>query len=157
MRWSEINEAERLWQLPRERTKNGVPHAVPLAPQAWAVIAAQPRLASCDLVFTHDGVRQIGGFSRAKRSLDLRMKSTKPWTLHDARRTCASGMQRLGIRAEVVESASIIRRGAYRGIAGVYQVDPMLDAKRDAFERWATHVNSCAGKPTPKVVRLRGR
>src|SRR5262249_57275211 len=37
MRWSEISEAERLWQLPRERTKNGVPHAIPLAPQAWAV------------------------------------------------------------------------------------------------------------------------
>lgn len=55
MRWSEINEVTRLWSLPRERVKNAVAHTVPLAPQAWAIIAAQPRLVGCDFVFTHDG------------------------------------------------------------------------------------------------------
>jgi integrase len=154
MRWSEINEVTRLWSLPRERVKNAVAHTVPLAPQAWAIIASQPRLVGSDLVFTHSGAKPIGGFSRLKANIDRRMTLATPWTLHDTRRTCASGMQRLGIRAEVVERCLNHRSGAYRGISGVYQVDPMADAKRDAFERWAAHVEELV-KPAPKVVRLR--
>ena len=156
MKWSEINEVTRLWSLPRERVKNAVAHTVPLAPQVWAIIASQPRLVGCDFVFTHDGSKPIGGFSRLKANIDRRMTLATPWRLHDARRTCASGMQRLGIRAEVVERCLNHRSGVYRGISGVYQVDPMADAKRDAFERWAAHVEELV-KPAPKVVRLRGR
>ena len=95
-RWSEIDAAEMLWRLPRERTKNATPHAVPLAPQAWAIVAAQPRFAGCDFIFTNDGRRPIGGFQPAEirsRSADA---AGAPWVLHDVSRTAASGMQRLG-------------------------------------------------------------
>jgi integrase len=156
MRWSELNETTRLWQLPRERVKNGIPHAVLLAPQAWAIVSTQPRFANCDFVFTNDGRRAIGGFSRSKRNLDQRAKPATPWTLHDARRTCASAMQRLGIRAEVIERCLNHRSGVYRGISGVYQRDDMLEAKRDAFEAWGRHVEQIvSGKPA-KVITLRG-
>jgi integrase len=158
MRWSEISEAERLWQLPRERTKNGVPHAIPLAPQAWAVIVAQPQYSGCDFVFTNDGRRAMGGFSRSKRKLDEQMKPAAPWCLHDARRTCASTMQRLGIRAEVIERCLNHRSGVYRGIAGTYQRDDMLEAKRDAFEAWARHIEQLvSGKPAANVRHIRTR
>jgi integrase len=157
MRWSEIDEAERLWSLPRERVKNATPYAAPLAPQAWAIIAAQPRFAGCDFVFTVDGRRPIGGFSRLKRALDARMKPASSWRLHDLRRSCASGMQRLGVRVEVVEACLNHRSGAYRGVSGVYQRDPMLDAKRVAFETWGDHVEQIVhGKSaTTKVIKLR--
>jgi integrase len=158
MQWSEINEAERLWRLPRERTKNAVPHAVPLAPQTWAVIAAQPKYAGCEFVFTNNSYRAIGGFSRSKRKLDERTKFTKPWTLHDARRSCASGMQRLGIRAEVIERCLNHRPGVYRGISGVYQRDDMLEAKRDAFEAWARHIEQLvSGEPAANIRHIRTR
>jgi integrase len=84
MRWSELDEAQRLWSLPRERVKNGVPHVVPLAPQAWAIVAAQPRFVGSEFVFSNDGRRPIGGFSRSKHKLDERMKPAAPWCLHDA-------------------------------------------------------------------------
>jgi integrase len=155
VRWSEIDETERLWSLPRERVKNNVPHTVPLAPQVWAIIAAQPRFADCDFVFTNDGRRAIGGFSRSKRKLDQRMKPRKPWALHDLRRTTASGMQRLGVRVEVIERCLNHVSGAYRGIAGVYQRDPMLEAKRDALQRWTDHVEGLISGEHAKVVRLR--
>jgi integrase len=157
MRWSELNETTRVWQLPRERVKNGVPHALPLAPQAWAIISAQCRFADCDLVFTHDGRRAIGGFSRSKHTLDQRARLPTPWTLHDARMTCASTMQRLGIRAEVIERCLNHRSGVYRGIAGTYQRDEMLEAKRNAFELWARHVEQLINVPvTGNVTRIRG-
>jgi integrase len=156
MRWGELDEAKRLWALPRERVKNGQPHTVPIAPQAWAVITAQPRYVGCDFVFTNDGRRAVGGFSRSKRNLDQRMKPAMPWTLHDVRRSVASGMQRLDIRAEVIERCLNHRSGAYRGIAGVYQRDPMLGAKCAAFEAWARHVEQIVSGKQATVITLRG-
>jgi integrase len=159
MQWSELDEAQRLWSLPRERVKNGVPHAVPLAPQAWAIIAAQPRFVGSHFVFSNDGGRRpIGGFSRSKRKLDERIKPAAPWCLHDTRRTCASGMQRLGIRVEVVERCLNHTSGAYRGIAGVYMRDPMLEAKREAFEGWARHIEQLvSGEPAANIRHIRTR
>jgi integrase len=156
-RWSEIDAAEMLWKLPRERTKNGVAHTVPLAPQAWAIVAAQPRFAGCDFTFTHDGRRPIGGFSRLKRDLDRAMQSAVPWTLHDLRRSAASGMQRLGVRVEVIEAALNHRSGTFRGIVGVYQRHDYLDERRIALQRWADHVEQIVSGKAAKVVPMHGR
>src|SRR5262249_15149347 len=100
---SEIDAAERLWRFPGQKNKNAHAHVGPLAPQTWAIIGAQPRFAGCDYISTTDGRRSIGGFSRLKSNLDRSMQPAAPWVLHDTRRTTASGMQRLGIRVEVIE------------------------------------------------------
>ena len=113
-RWSEIDAAEMLWRLPRQRSKNAHPHVVPLAPQAWAIIAAQPRFAGCDYIFTTDGRRSIGGSSRLKSSRQV-MQPAAPWVLHDTRRTAASGMQRLGIRVEVIDRCSTTDLARFEG------------------------------------------
>ena len=156
-RWSEIDAADMLWRLPRERTKNGVAHTVPLAPQAWAIIAAQPRFAGCDLIFTNDGRRPIGGFSRLKHDLDQAMKSAVPWTLHDVRRSAASGMQRLGVPVEVIEAALNHRSGTFRGIVGVYQRHDYLDERRAALQRWADHIEQLVSGKLATVLPMRGR
>src|SRR5262249_35542959 len=134
-------------------------HAVPLAPQAWAIVAAQPRFVDSKFVFSNDGGRRsIGGFSRSKRKLDARMKPAAAWCLHDARRTCASGMQRLGMRVEVVERCLNHVSGAYRGVAGLYQRGPMLEAKREALAAWARHIEQLvSGESTTNVTRIRAR
>jgi len=158
MRWSELDEAQRLWSLPGERVKNGIPHAVPLAPQAWAIVAAQPRFVGSTFVFSNDGGRRpIGGFSRSKRKLDARIKLAA-WCLHDARRTCACGLQRLNVRVEVIERCLNHVSGAYRGVAGLYQRDPMLEARREALTAWARHIEQLvSGETTSNVTHIRAR
>ena len=157
-RWSEIDAADMLWRLPRERVKNGQAHTVPLASQTWAIIAAQPRFAGRDFIFTHDGRRPIGGFSRLKRDLDRAIQSAVPWTLHDLRRSAASGMQRLGVRVEVIEAALNHRSGTFRGIVGVYQRHDYLDERRTALQRWADFVEQLtSGQKRETVVPMRGR
>jgi hypothetical protein len=80
------------------------------------------------------------------------------WRLHDLRRTCASGMQKLGIRVEVIERSLNHLSGSFGGVAGIYQRDPMTDEVRAAQERWATHVEGLvAGKPTNVTALRRGR
>src|SRR5262249_11198495 len=67
--WSEIDLAERVLHLPKERTKNAKPHDVPLSASAPAIIAGLRRQVDGDLVFT---IRRkpITGFSRMKERLD---------------------------------------------------------------------------------------
>jgi hypothetical protein len=130
---------------------------VPLSSQVWEIIAAQPRFSDCDFVFSADGRRSIGGFSRLKHALDVRMKPATPWVLHDLRRVLASGMQKLGIRVEVVEQVLNHRSGTFGGIVAVYQRFDYLDEKRDALQRWGDHIERLVGGKPAKIVSLRGR
>src|SRR5262245_39772087 len=137
MRRGEINGD--VWTLAPERTKNKQRHEVSLSAQALAIIDAIPG-ADEDYLFTSSPTHRIGKMSHAKAALDASMKPREPWVLHDLRRTCASGMQRLGVRTEVIERALNHISGSYRGVAGIYQRDPMHKETREALQRWANHV-----------------
>ena len=63
------------------------------------------------------------------------------WTWHDIRRTVATGMQRLGIRLEVVEAILNHVSGTRSGIVGVYQRHDFLEEKRHALEAWAAELD----------------
>jgi integrase len=154
LRWSEIDLAERALHLPAARTKNGRPHDVPLSASALAIIAGLPRLIGAEHVFT---VRRkpIVNFSHMKARLDAASGVTD-WTLHDLRRTVASGLQRLGVRLEVTEALLNHRSGSMAGIVGVYQRHDYADEKRDALARWADHVDAMVSGRKANVVTLRG-
>lgn len=118
MRWTELNEAERLWTLPPARTKNKTRHDVPLSRQAWSIIESMPPIAGNDFVFA---TADRGGLARAKTRIDKLMPGVEHWTLHDLRRTCATGLQKLGVRLEVNEAIMNHISGTRSGIAGIYQ------------------------------------
>jgi integrase len=63
-----------------------------------------------------------------------------PWTVHDLRRTLATGLQRLGVRLEVTEAVLNHISGSRDGIAGVYQRHDWAAEKRTALDTWAAHV-----------------
>ena len=154
MRWKELDFGQRLWTLPPPRTKNGREHVVPLPQQAWDILDRLPQIDGSDFVFTTNGRNPIsGGWAKAKTRLSERAGiDPQSWRLHDLRRTAASGMQRLGVRVEVIERTLNHISGVYRGVAGIYQTDPMLDDVRTALQLWADHVTRL-GDPA-KVVRL---
>lgn len=109
------------------------------------------------LVLSGTGETPISGYSRAKTRLDADMlaqarKDAKaagddpeavelePWRLHDARRTLATGLQRLGVRFEVTEAVLNHTAGASRsGVAAVYQRHGWGPEKRAALDAWADH------------------
>jgi integrase len=133
--WSEVTGNAIL--LPAERTKNHRAHTVPLSRQARAILERQPRRNSTDFVFSDSGRVD---WDRPKIALDARI-GIAPYRLHDLRRSCASGMQRLGVRAEVIERALNHVSGSFRGVAGIYQRDPLSDNVRSALQRWADHID----------------
>jgi integrase len=90
-------------------------------------------------VFSFDGTRRFQDFSRAKRELD-ELSGVTGWRLHDLRRTCVSGMARLGIPPHVADKILNHQSGTISGVAAVYQRHDFLAERKDALERWGAHV-----------------
>jgi integrase len=141
MRWSELDETAGMWRLPRERTKNGREHSVPLPAKARAIILAQARIENCDYVFSTTGHSSYSGFSKFKRALDSKTWIAMPWRMHDIRRTVASGMAALGSSPHVVEAVLNHASGTVSGIAAVYNRYRYENEKRIALQMWADHVD----------------
>jgi len=158
MRWEEVDFGRRLWILPRERVKADRPHEVPLSTIALDVLKAVPRLAGSPYVLTTNGAAPSSGFGKNKKKLDgLLPAKMAPWRLHDLRRSCASGLARLGINLPVIEKVLNHSSGSFAGIVGVYQKHSFADEKRAALEAWGNFLAALVeGKPA-KVTRLRGK
>ena len=91
MRWSEVDIEARTWTLPASRAKNGVEHVVPLSNAAVDILRSLPRIGRAGFVFTTTGATAISGWSRAKAQMD-KASGVTGWTLHDLRRTFATGL-----------------------------------------------------------------
>jgi integrase len=125
-------------------TKNGRPASVPYGDSVAAILDMLPadgclfrgRTRGTDT----NGERQpFNGFSKATER--FREACGLPhWTLHDLRRTFATGMQRLGMRLEVTEALLNHMSGSRGGIVGVYQRHAYKPEKREAMLLWERHV-----------------
>ena len=155
MTWSEVDLDARLWTLPKERSKNGQPHDIPLSEPAVAILESLPRIGDT-FVLTTDGKTAASNYSANKRRLDALLPADMPpWWLHDLRRTAASGMARLGINLPVIEKVLNHSSGSFGGIVGVYQRHNFSDEKRHALERWGAHVaDLVSGRRSQNVVTL---
>jgi integrase len=140
--WEEIDIAGRTWKLSPERTKNAKAHEVYLSDQAVAVVGRVDKIG--DLVFSHTGTAPFQAFSVAKRELD-KLSGVNGWRLHDLRRTCVSGMARLGIAPHVADKILNHQAGTISGVAAVYQRHDFLAERREALEMWGAHVNRITG------------
>lgn len=152
MQWEELDLSSRLWRLPSDRTKNGRPHIIPLSEAAKLIIQGVPRQKGSRLVFRLSGDNPPSGFGKVKDRIGTAMEKTagqehrkvEPWTLHDIRRTVATGLQRLGVRLEVTEAVLNHVSGSRAGIVGVYQLHGWDKEKAQALTDWAAHVLACA-------------
>lgn len=165
---AELAIAEKTWTIPREKTKNDTAHEVQLCSTAVAILESLPRIGDGGLIFTTTAETPVSGFSRAKLRLDKAMLAAKGqalgkqkgdaipnWTLHDLRRTAATGMARLKIAPHVVDRVLNHTSGTIRGVAAVYNRFAYLDERRAALEAWGRYVDNLIG-PTPvNVVTIR--
>jgi integrase len=152
MTLGEASLDERLWTIPSGRAKNGIEHVVPLSRAVVETFEALPRIGGPrGFIFTTTGRTSVSGFSCAKALADRRMLEIARaeageaeedpdaveiphWTLHDLRRTAASGMARLGHPPHVVEAVLNHRSGTIRGVAAVSNRHPYAEEKRRALE-----------------------
>jgi integrase len=141
IKWSEIDFDSAVWTIGAERTKNGLPHQVPLSATAIEILRARNR-GSRDLVFgSRNGPFQ--GWSKAKSSINQRMareSPANPWRLHDIRRTVATRLGDIGVPPHVVEALLNHISGHRAGVAGIYNRATYAADKREAIDRWTARV-----------------
>ena len=149
MVWDEIDFDSRNWTLPGSRTKNGKPHIVHLSEPCIKLIKRTSRLGS--YVFSNSGVRPFQNFTSAKRVLD-ELSGVTDWRLHDLRRTCVSGMARLGVPPHVADKILNHQSGTISGVAAVYQRHDFLAERKLALERWGQYIENPVRERLPNEV-----
>jgi integrase len=180
MNWGELADDLAIWTMPGERTKNGAPHMVPLSAPARDLLRAllpehgdarreiEGRRTKGMLALPGALGTPFAGWSKAKAALDKAIAEARakaaanggtspaqlvPWSVHDLRRTVATGLQRLGVRLEVTEAVLNHISGSRGGIAGVYQRHDWAAEKRSALDVWGAHaVAAVAGQTTADNV-----
>jgi integrase len=152
----ELDLAGAAIRLPASRTKVKEVRAIPLSPQAVLILEALPRLAGPYLL-SATGERPWRDFPRNKRYLDARLPGMRPWVIHDLRRSCATGMQRLGARLETIEAVLGHVSGSRRGIVGTYQRHAFEAEARAALEAWGRHVEALLSGEKDNVVAMPAR
>ena len=143
----------------RERAKNGRANEIPLSSPAIDILQGLPRIGD-RFVLSTDGQTPSSNYGANKRRLDaLLPPDMAPWWLHDVRRTCASGMARLGINLPVIEKVLNHASGSFGGIVSVYQKHNFAEEKRHALDTWGEFIaDLVSDRPRPRnVVPLRNR
>jgi integrase len=135
--------------LAGQRTKNKKAHTIPLSPLAREVLDAVPRIEDCPFVFSMGRV-PISNWHRVKGQLDAEMRrlgwNGDPWRVHDLRRTCATGLARLGVAVHVTERVLNHASGTISGIAAIYNRHSYAKECREALETWAIEIAKITGE-----------
>jgi integrase len=141
--WEELDLEQRIWTIPKSRTKNSKAHVVHLCDQSLAVLKCADQQGP--LMFSLLGTKPFQEFSRAKSLLD-RISGVTGWRLHDLRRTLVSGMARLGVAPHVADKILNHQSGTISGVAAVYQRHEFLVERRVALDLWGAHIGALLGE-----------
>jgi integrase len=164
-RWEEFDLAAGVWTVPAEHLKLGrreqagaQPWKVPLPRQALAQLE-RLRVFSEGSSFVMASALAEGGaisekaLGHAMRRLFLGERPLLSFaeprpTVHDLRRTCRTGLARLGVSRDVAERCL----GHVLGeIEATYNVHDFFDERGEALVRWGAHVDGLV-KKTSNVV-----
>lgn len=158
MGWADVDLDARTWTVPAAHAKNRTAHRVPLSPSALAVVKARGEHAppSSRFVFPTDepGLFSVHVWSK-RAAAAIASAIGVPFTAHDLRRTCASGLGELGISEDVI---SLVLNHKKTSVTGRhYDLSTRETAKREALDRWAEHVASVVTGRRGRVIRMAGR
>lgn len=151
-----LNARPPYWLIPAEISKNRRAHCVPLSPLAVALFKEALTLSpSSELVFP-DVENEGASIGKAVWPTALAnlfrnsLKHAEPCTVHDLRRTAATGMRRLGVSRDDV---GMVLNHTPKGVTGeVYDRHDGLDEKRAALAAWSKHVDRLAHDRSQSVA-----
>jgi len=168
MRWQDLDLNVAEWRIPGEFRKGGVSLTVPLSVQAKAILTDVKATANGRLwVFAGErgasimaNPGRIGAMIRAAIKATARRCGVRiePFTLHDLRRTCATGCGELGAPPHVV--ALILGHQTMPGtgrVTGIYDRAKRVREVAPWLTKWGEHVERLVSGEHPRadVVPIR--
>jgi integrase len=149
--WSYLDFDKAEWHVPREHSKTGKPHIVPLAPQAVDLFRELEVLACRSpyvLASRHSILRPMCMDTLNKALAELTFDMPH-FTVHDLRRTAATRCAEGGFPSDVIELALNHVRA---GIRGVYNRSELLEQRREMLNWWANRIDALTHSPKLLVM-----
>lgn len=144
LRWEWIDRNASTITIPSNITKNKRRHTFPFGELVASLIDHVPQ--KNEYIFpairTHrkgKPTASFNGWSTSKRAFD-RKCPIPHWTLHDLRRTFATGLAGLGTPPHVVERLLNHASGKISGVAAIYNRFSYMQEMREALSRWDAHL-----------------
>ncbi|MBL6852693.1 MAG: integrase arm-type DNA-binding domain-containing protein [Alphaproteobacteria bacterium] len=122
--------------LPEWLVKNSRSHIFPVGPLAMKHVKKLPMRKTGER-----STARFENYQRHKARLD-KASGVTGWTLHDLRRTFASGLASLGVSLPVTEKLLNHVSGSFAGIVGVYQRYNYAKEMREAVAKWEEHIQT---------------
>jgi len=138
-----LSGAQPEWELPSTRTKNRLPHLVPLTEPVRAILKAHIGKRKSGPVFisnsTRDGFVALQTPGQLVDRLQRQGRLDVPrFTPQDLRRTVETGLAALEVPKEIRDRILHHKDTSICGVA--YNKHDYRRQKREALERWASHV-----------------
>lgn len=150
--WSEIDLDSKMWTIPVEKSKNKLPHRVPLTDLALQLLEEIKSLSCAGQEETEDSSPWLFPSPRGRgkqhileTAIDRAVRNNREaigipyWVPHDLRRTAASMMTSIGVSRLTV---SKILNHVERGVTATYDRHSYDTEKRKALEAWSRKLGS---------------
>jgi len=145
LKWSEIDFEARTITLPRERTKNHQQHNLPLSEPAMEILNSIPRRDGREYIFGRIGSTGFTNWGASKEDFDKIANLKESWALHDLRRTVRTGLGKLGVQPHIAEA---VLNHLPPKLIRTYDRNTYAAEKRDALDKWATHLKTVIAQAT---------
>jgi integrase len=148
--WSEIDLAEKIWNISGARMKTGKPHRVPLSPAALDLLRSLPREDGSDFVF----VGAQPGKPIGDHALLLEMRAMglekETATQHGFRSSFSDWAYERGYDRNAIEMS--LAHAVGNAVEQAYRRTDLLELRRKLMCDWATF---CTTTDTAKVTPIR--
>ncbi|MGC9217622.1 tyrosine-type recombinase/integrase [Acidithiobacillus sp.] len=154
--WAHVTDT--IWVIPAENAKNGKEHKITLSPFAQGLFRALQTqregrwcVPSSKKVGSHQTRMSVGAalYDRQTEAAQRQGRTAETsslvlegghWTAHDLRRTCASGMQKLGVMPAVIDA--VLNHKESKGVTQIYQRYDYAKEMADAWAKWGKHLTN---------------
>lgn len=139
-KWEHIEDG--VWTIPPENAKNSRKNEIPLSEQAQQVLNdLKPVTGEYEYVYESPSPmvenQPVRWFSNTLSR--LREEADFYFTAHDLRRTCASGMARIGIDRLTIAKV-INHKSMDNNTTAIYDRYDRKEEKQEALDKWGKHV-----------------
>lgn len=150
-KWSEIDFDKKLWNVPKERMKDGRPHTVPLSKQAHAMLTTLKETRTSDFIFPG---QRIGKPLSNMAMLMFMRRLKSSYTVHGFRSAFRDWCgDETSFPRELAEAALSHKVG--NEVERAYRRSDALEKRRKMMQAWA---DFCHSAPSAKVIPMtRGR
>jgi integrase len=143
LKWTDI-DSDFVWTVPQAANEKGTGGRLMLSRTARAIVVAQPKHASSDLVFP----QRFSTVTKTKFEERIGVQFRQ----HDLRRTARTMLARLGIPFETAESVMGHRP---KGVVGIYDRHDREPEKAVALQRLDDAIQQIVNPPPSNIVPLR--